>query len=109
MIASGVCRASCYHRDAYEGGSAFLLIYDKLIDAQPLFDLSRLSRRFLDLISRYDINHRNALLSYLRIRGLSDAEKGPTLTCELDSGEPLSAEFDSAGRLTMLNGDAITL
>lgn len=108
MIASEVCRASCYHRDAYEGGSAFILLYGKLIDAQPLFDLSRLSRRFLDLISRHEINHRNTLLSYLRIRGLSHADKGPTIAAELDSGERLSAEFDNAGRLIQLNGEAIT-
>ncbi len=108
MIASGICRASCYHRDAYEGGSAFLLLYDKLIDAQPPFDLPRLSRRFLDLISRYEINHRNALLSYLRIRGLPVADKGPMIATELDTGERLSAEFDNAGRLIKLNGEAIT-
>jgi hypothetical protein len=109
MIAVEVCGASCYHRDAYEGGSAFLLLYDKLIDAQPSFDLSRLSRRFLDLISRYEINHRNVLLSYLRTRGLSLEEtKGATITSELDSGERLSAEFDNAGRLTLLNGESIT-
>jgi hypothetical protein len=107
MIASEVCKASCYFRDAYEGGSAFLLLYDKLIDAQPFFDLSRLSRRFLDLISRYEFNHRNALLSYFRLRGLSAAEKDSTISCELDSGESLSAEFDNAGRLTRLNGEAI--
>jgi hypothetical protein len=108
MIASELCKASCYFRDAYEGGSAFLLLYDKLIDAQPFFDLSRLSRRFLDLISRYEINHRNALLSYIRFRDLSPAENGSTISCELESGERLSAEFDNAGRLTRLNGEAIT-
>jgi hypothetical protein len=108
MIASGICRASCYHRDAYEGGSAFLLLYDKLIDAQPFFNLSRLSRCFLDLISRYEINHRNVLLSYLRTRGLSLIEKGSAITSELDTGEQLSAEFDNTGRLTRLNGEAIT-
>ncbi len=107
MIASEICGASCYHRDVYEGGSAFLLLYDKLIDAQPFFDLPRLSRRFRDLISRYEINHRNTLLSYLRKRGLSFAEKGSIITSELDSGERLSAEFDNAGRLITLNGQAI--
>ncbi len=107
MIASELCKASCYFRDAYEGGSAFYLLYDKLIDAQPFFDLSRLSRRFLDLISRYDFNHRNALLSYFRLRGMSPAENDSTITCELDSGESLSAEFDHAGRLMRLNGEEI--
>ena len=107
MIASGVVRASCYHRDAYEGGSAFLLINDRLIDAQPSFDLSRLSRRFLDLISRYELNHRTVLLSYLRMRGLSLSDKGSTITSDLESGERLSAEFDDSGHLILLNGETI--
>ena len=107
IISSELCKASCYFRDAYDGGSAFLLLYDKLIDAQPFFDMSRLSRRFLDLISRYEINHRNALLSYLRTRRLSFEEKDSLITCELDSVERLSAEFDSADRLMRLNGETI--
>ena len=109
MIACELCNAGCYFRDAYEGGSAFLLLFDKRIDAQPSFDLSRLSRRFLDLISRYELNHRKTLLSYLRIKKLSLAETGPAITCELDSGERLSAEFDDAGNLTQLNGAMISV
>jgi hypothetical protein len=107
MIACELGKASCYFRDSYDGGSAFYLLYDKVIDAQPLFDLSRLSRWFLDLVSRYEINHRNALLAYFRFRGLSYEENGDAITCDLDSGERLSAEFDHAGHLTHLNGDAI--
>ncbi len=109
MIASELCNASCYFRDAYEGGSAYLLFFDKRIDAQPSFDLSRLSRRFLDLISRYELNHRKTLLSYLRIKKLLFAETGPAITCELDSGERLSAEFDDAGKLMQLNGATISV
>jgi len=108
MIACELCNASCYFRDAYEGGSAYLLIFDKRIDTQPSFDLSRLSRRFLDLISRYEVNHRKILISYLQLRRLALAETGPTIICELESGERLSAEFDDAGHLTQLNGVAIS-
>jgi hypothetical protein len=105
MIAGEVCGASCVYRDAYDGGAAFVLLFDKRIDAQPSFDLSRLSRRFLDLISRYDLNHRNALLSYFRIKGLSPVEFGPVVAGTLETGEVLSAEFDNAGRLQLLNGN----
>jgi hypothetical protein len=107
MIATEICNASCYYRDPYEGGAAFVLIFDKKIDAQPSFDLSRLSQRFLDLISRYEFNHRNALLSYLRIKGLSPAEAGSLITATLETGESLSAEFDHAGRLQLFNGEAV--
>ena len=107
MIAGEICGASCYFRDAYEGGAAFVLLFDKRIDAQPSFDLSRLSRRLLDLISRYDLNHRNALLSYFRIKGLSPTEAGDLITGTLETGEVLSAAFDNAGRLKSLNNEAI--
>lgn len=107
MIACEVCRAGCYYRDAYDGGAAYLLLFGPLIDAQPPFDLTRLSRRFLDLASRYDLNHRNVLVSYLRTRGLSLQETGASLSCELDTGERLSAEFDTAGCLVRLNEEAV--
>jgi len=108
MIASELCKASCYYRDVYEGGSAFILLFDKRMDAQPSFDLPRLSHRYLDLISRYDLDHRNVLLSYLRKKDLSPAETGSLITCELGSGEQLRCEFDGSGRLLMLNGEAVT-
>ena len=108
MIACDLCKASSYFRDAYEGGSAYLLLFDNRIDTQPSFDLSRLSRRFLDLISRHELDHRKTLLSYLRIKKLPLAETGPTITCELESGERLSADFDDTGRLTQLNGETIS-
>jgi hypothetical protein len=107
MIAAEICRASCYYHDLYEGGAAFFLLFDKRIDAQPSFDLSRLSRRFLDLISQYELNHRNALLSYFRTKGLSLADTGPLIAATLETGESLSAEFDNTGRLISLNGEAI--
>jgi hypothetical protein len=108
MIAGEVCRAGCYYRDAYDGGAAFLLLFGALIDAQPSFDLSRLSQRLLELISRYELNHRNALRSYFRTRGLFVQETGPSMSCELDSGERLSAEFTDAGHLIRLNEEAVT-
>jgi hypothetical protein len=109
MIACELCNASCYFRDAYEGGSAFLLLFDKRIDAQPSFDLLRLSHRFLDLISRYELNHRNALLSYLRLNKLPLEVTGLTVTCDLGSREQLSAAFDDTGRLMQLNGAPISV
>lgn len=107
LIASEVCKASCYYRDAYEGGALFVLLFDKRIDNQPSFDLTRLSRQLLELISRYELNHRNALLSYLKAKGLSPLEGGSRIACTLESGELLTAEFDTAGRMRLLNGEKV--
>lgn len=107
LIASEVCKASCFYRDVYEGGSLFVLLFDSTIDRQPSFDLARLSKQYSDLISRYEINHRNALLSYLNAKGLSPLSHGSQITGKLETGELLNAEFDNAGRLMSLNGEAI--
>ena len=108
LIASEVCKASCYYRDPYEGGAMYVLLFDKNIDAQPPFDVAGLTRKLSDLVSLYEFNHRNALLSYFRMKGLSPVETGPTVTCELGSGDQLSAEFDASGKLISLNGEIIS-
>jgi len=108
LIASEVCKASCYYTDVYEGGALYVLIFDKIIDSQPSFDLDRLTKQLLYLISRYDLRHRDTLLSYLTLKGLDPRPIASQVTCRLSRGELLSAEFDSAGRLIMLNGEAIT-
>jgi hypothetical protein len=109
MIACELCNASCYFRDVYEGGSVFLLLFDKRIDMQPSFDLLRISHRFLELISRYELNHRKTLLAYFRLKSLPFTDTGHTVAGELDSREQLSAEFDDTGRLVHLNGAPISV
>jgi hypothetical protein len=109
LIASEICRASCFYRDVYEGGSLFVLIFDTMIDSQLSFDLDRLSKQFLYLISRYDLNQRTALLSYLAVKGVSLSEGISRIACLLESGELLRAEFDESGRLVTLNGQAVEL
>ena len=103
LIASEVCHASCYYRDPYEGGALFVLLFDKSIDSQPPLDLAGLSRGLSNLISLYEFNHRNALLSYFRMKDLSPAESVSKVICELGSGEQMIAEFDDSGRLRLLN------
>jgi hypothetical protein len=99
-----VCKASCYYRDSYEGGSVILLLFDKLIDTQPPFSRERFLRHASDIFSRYEINHRNTILSYFRLKNLSLIEDKNLVSCELESGERLNVEFDTAGRLIKVNG-----
>ena len=109
MIGAEVCQASCYYRDDYEGGAVFMLLFDRMIDSQPSFDRARLLLRFSDLISRHDLNHRNVVLSYLTVKGLSPVQQKNLISCELESGERLHAEFDDAGRLVVVNGAAFEI
>ncbi len=104
LISSQVSSASCYYRSPYEGGAVFVLIFSEVVDRQPPFGIDGLSRQFTDLISRYEFNHRNALVSYLRANNLSFTEKGPFVSAKLITGEKLIAEFDGQGRLKTIDG-----
>ncbi|HUI45701.1 MAG TPA: hypothetical protein VL122_06960 [Nitrospirota bacterium] len=106
LIGAEICKASCYYRDRYEGGAVLLLLFDKLIDNQPPFNRERLLRRLSDIFSQYEINHRNALLSYLRSKELPPVEERNVVSFALESGERLNAEFDTVGRLIAVNGVA---
>ncbi len=106
MIGAEICKASCYYRDSYEGGAVLLLLFDNLIDNQPPFNRERLIRRSSDIFSRYEFNHQNTILSYLQLKKLPLSEERNLISCELESGERLNAEFDTDGRLIMVNGAA---
>ena len=107
MIASGILPASCYYRDQYEGGAAFLLLSSDVIDKQSPLDTESLIRQLSDLVTRYELDHRAVLLSYLHLKGLTIHEQGSTISSELASGESLSAEFDESGRLVAMNGKTL--
>ncbi|MFA5074347.1 MAG: DUF6882 domain-containing protein [Nitrospirota bacterium] len=109
LIATEVCKASSFYRDAYEGGALYILLYDKRIDMQPSFDLTRLSNRFWELVSRYELNQRNVLRSYLTMKHLSPLEGISRIACTLETGELLTAEFDQNDRLEILNGEPLEL
>ena len=105
LISSQISSASCYYRSPYEGGAVFVLISSELVDRQPPFGLDGLARQFTDLISRYEFNHRNALVSYVRANNLSFTEKGPFVSAQLVTGEKLIVEFDGQGRLKTIDGE----
>jgi hypothetical protein len=104
LIASEVCGASCYYQDAYEGGGLFLLLFGHAIDQQPDFTVAGLTRQFSSLLSLYDFNHRNAFRSYFSMKKLSFTEHASFIVTELESGEDVRANFDSAGKLISING-----
>jgi hypothetical protein len=109
LIASEVCGASCYYQDSYDGGASFLLLFGGELERQPGFDVAGLFRQFSDLIALYELNHRNAFVSYLRAKGLPFTEPGTIIKFELESAGQMSAEFDTAGRLKSINGRNLPL
>lgn len=109
LISSGVCEASCYYQDSYDGGASFLLLFGGELERQPGFDVAGLYRQFSDLAGLYELNHRNAFVSYLRSKGLLITEQGTVMDLELDSGEQVRLEFDQAGRLKTMNNRSLPL
>lgn len=107
MVSTQISQANSYFRDSYEGGAAYLLIFENSIDNEPSFDRASLLRHLSDIIARYDLNHRNLLWSYLQMKRVSAVEQGPLITCELETGERLIAEFDDAGKLSVWNGERV--
>ncbi len=109
LIASEVCAASCYYQDSYDGGASFLLLFGGELERQPGFDVAGLSRQFSNLLALYELNQRNAFVSYLRAKGLPFTEQGTVMDLELESGENARLEFDSAGSLKTINGRNLPL
>ena len=108
LIASSVCAASGYYRDHYDGGTLFILLYGADSGRRPEFDRAGLLRGLRDLISRYDFDHRKALLSYLRMKSLPFSESGDTVNAELAGGERLVVLFDQAGQVITINGEPLS-
>ncbi len=108
LIASGICAASGYYRDYYDGGTLFILLYGADSDQPPEFDRTGLIRAVKNLVSRYDFNHRNALLSYLTMKSLPFSESGDTVNAELAGGDRLVALFDHAGQVITINGESLS-
>lgn len=106
LISSAVCGASAYYRGPYDAGAVFFLVFGNDIDMQPDIDILGLSRSLAWLTSIYDFNHRNALISYLGAKHIPFTEKEGLITASLGSGEYISAQFDSSGRLLTVNGKA---
>ena len=108
LIASGLCAASGYYRDPYDGGTLFILLYGADSGQPPGFDRAGLIHAMKDLVSRYDFNHRIALLSYFRMKGLPFSDSGDTMNGELAGGDRLVVAFDHAGRVTAINGESLS-
>lgn len=99
MIATEVCKASCFYRDPYDGGALFLLLSGSVIDGQPSLDAQRLALHLQTLSLEHEINPRQALLSYFGTKGISVDDRGTAVTCRLESGETFLMAFDDQGRI----------
>lgn len=108
LIASEICAASGYYRDDYDGGTLFILLFGANNVQPPQFDRTGLISAMRDLVSRYDLDHRKTLLSYLTMKNIHFSESGDAVNAELAGGERLIAQFDHEGRVITMNGEPLS-
>jgi len=106
MIASSVCRANAFYRDHFEGGSLFVLLFGDALDRQPGFDRAGFLHALEEHTAVYPGNHRALVVSYFRELNLPYQENSGTFSGELANGERIVAEFDPAGMISTINGEA---
>jgi hypothetical protein len=104
-IAVGMFNASGYYLADYGQGIICVTVKSDKIDhsyenANNHYSVITL---FPKLISMFKMNHRNALINYLKAKGYETKEEDNILTGSKD-GNIIKAEFDNLYRLTKLNG-----
>ena len=102
-IASGMFNASGYYLANYGQGTMCVTIKSDKIDSSYENNHYSTMTVFQQLISLFEMNHKNALLNYLSAKGYETKEEGNILTGSKD-GKVITAEFDDLSRLTKLNG-----
>lgn len=102
-IASGMFQSSCYYIADYGQGAMLVTIkaqeFDKLKKEHHLKILST----FPQVISSFDLNHKNAFKNYLMIKGYSIIDNQNEIT-GTSGRNNIVGRFDDLGRLTSLNG-----
>jgi hypothetical protein len=102
LIATGLFDASAYYVADYgQGAMLFLLKTDQLVAATN--EQARALTVIPQMISAYEMNHKNAIMHYLNAKSYSITHDKNTLTAA-KNGNSLTVEFDALGRLTNLNG-----
>jgi hypothetical protein len=102
-IASGMFNSSGYYIADYGQGAMVVTIKSSIVDKARTDSHHRMLTVFPQLISQFDMNHKNALKSYLTAKGYSVSETEGTLT-GTKNGNTIAGQFDDLSRLTNLNG-----
>jgi hypothetical protein len=103
LIASGMLDSSGYYIADYGQGAMLMTVKSNRIDNTRTDQHLRILTVFPQLISQFDMNHKKALLNYLKAKKYLASENGSVVTGSRD-GNTITAQFDQAGRLTNLKG-----
>jgi hypothetical protein len=102
LIASGLFASSAYYVADYgQGAMLFLLKTSQLITASN--EQARVLTVIPQMISAYEMNHKNAIAHYLIAKAYAITQDNDKLTAN-KNGNCVIAEFDELNRLTNLQG-----
>jgi hypothetical protein len=103
LIASGMFNAGSYYIADYGTGAMLVTITSERIVNQHNEYQQRVLAVYPQFISQFEVNHKQALISYLNTKGYAVAGNDNNLTATKGQSK-LAAEFDESDRLTKLNG-----
>ena len=102
-IASGMFNSSGYYIADYGQGAMVVTIKDIEIDKVKTENHQRVMTVFSQLISQFEMNHKNAFKNYLTAKGYNLTETENSII-GTKNGNKISGQFDDLFRLTNLNG-----
>lgn len=96
MLSAGVCNSDCYYRAPYDGGAAYYLINgaDEVKQIPETSTPTWIVNTFLDFISKYEVDHKLAIESYLKYKQIPFGYEDKNLKTS-DGG--LTVKFDKDG------------
>jgi len=103
LIASGMFNTSGYYLGDYGAGTMVLTVETALVNKQEKDDHLRILTVFPQLISQFEMNHKNALSSYLKASNYTVTTTENSITAT-KADKTITAEFDTLFRLTSLKG-----
>lgn len=103
LIASGMFHSSGYYIADYGQGAMVVTVKSNAVDRSVSEDQHKVLTVFPQLISQFDMNHKNALTHYLSAKGYVVTISENNLT-GAKNGNTITAEFDRSSRLINING-----
>jgi hypothetical protein len=103
IIASGMFNSSCYYLGNYGSGTMCVTIKSKEIDKYFENNHLKIFTVFPQLISLFEMNHRNSFINYLKEKDYKIEIKEKEIV-GIRNGNKAIATFDELNRLTKLNG-----
>ncbi|SKA44650.1 hypothetical protein SAMN04488128_106456 [Chitinophaga eiseniae] len=103
LIASGMFDASAYYVADYGSGALLVTIQSDVIDKTRTDAPQRVLTVFPQLISLFEMDHQQALSSYLNAKAFQVTTKDKELSATYN-GSTIVATFDELSRLASLNG-----